>query len=445
MKAELLSYCREEQLFVPGDTVICAVSGGADSVALLHLLHSLQSELQISLRAAHFNHKLRGEESDGDEAFVRELCAQWQIPLFLGSADVSAYGRAHQMGTEEAARQCRYDFFRSLDGKVATAHNAEDHLETVLMHLLRGSGLRGLCGIPPKRGSVVRPLLWAGREQIRSYLEQQGLPHREDSSNRSLCYTRNRLRHEVLPLLEKENPRLASRVLKQSSLLRREDQLLDELAGEYLQGHSEGGVLIAPLLSAPDPLQKRALRQLLGEYLEQDVALVHIEALQQLLRNPQPSACVSLPCGLTAQRCYERMEILRQEAVSFPETVLNVPGDTVIPDCGWKISCNLKKNFTKMTNTPFHFAIKYDMIWQHGLSARSRQVGDRLPTADGHSKSLKKLMIERRIPRKDRELLPVLVSGDRILAVAGLAVAADCQAQEGQETLIIHIQRGETL
>ncbi|MBP3411831.1 MAG: tRNA lysidine(34) synthetase TilS [Oscillospiraceae bacterium] len=445
MKAEFLSYCREEQLFVPGDTVICAVSGGADSVALLHLLHDLQSELQISLRAAHFNHKLRGEESDGDEAFVRELCGQWQIPLFLGSADVSAYGRAHQMGTEEAARQCRYDFFRSLDGKVATAHNAEDHLETVLMHLLRGSGLRGLCGIPPQRGSVVRPLLWAGREQIRSYLEQQGLPHREDSSNRSLRYTRNRLRHEVLPLLEKENPRLASRVLKQSSLLRREDQLLDELAGEYLQGHSEGGVLIAPLLSAPDPLQKRALRQLLGEYLEQDVALVHIEALQQLLRNPQPSACVSLPCGLTAQRCYERLEILRQGAVSFPETVLNVPGETVIPDCGWKISCNLKKNFTKMTNTPFHFAIKYDMIWQHGLSARSRQVGDRLPTADGHSKSLKKLMIERRIPRKDRELLPVLVSGDRILAVAGLAVAADCQAQEGQDALIIHIQRGETL
>ena len=443
MKAKLLSYCRGEALFSPGDRVICGVSGGADSMALLYCLHSLEAELGITVEAAHFNHRLRGEESDGDEAFVTDFCRQRQIPLHLGSEDVADYSRHHHIGLEEAARQCRYAFFRSLAGTIATAHNADDHLETVLMHLIRGSGLRGLCGIPPKRDNIVRPILWATREEILACLEEAGLSYREDSSNNSLSYTRNRIRHQILPLLRAENPEVARGVLQQSRLLRAEDQLLDAEASTLLQKDDEGAYSTLPLLSAPDPMQKRALRLMVGEHLEQDVSLVHIEALQKLLRSSNPSAQVDLPRGLTAFRAYDRLCFRQKAASPLLEIPLQVPGETRIPGTPWKIFCKIQKNFIKMTNTPFHFAIKYDMISATVFQVRSRQTGDRLQLPHGHSKSLKKLMIDRKIPRQDRDLLPVITDGSNILAVAGLGIHWSCRAQEGQPALIVSIQRGE--
>ncbi len=445
MKAKLLSYCNAEALFAPGDRVICGVSGGADSMALLHCLHSLEGELGITVEAAHFNHRLRGAESDDDEAFVTEFCKKQKIPLHTGSEDVADFSREHHMGLEEAARQCRYAFFRSLEGKIATAHNADDHLETVLMHLIRGSGLRGLCGIPPKRDNIVRPLLWATREEILAYLEKAGLSYREDSSNESLSYTRNRIRHQLLPLLRGENPGIAQGVLQQSSLLRAEDQYLDNEASLLLQRDPMGAYSILPLLSAPDPLQKRALRLMVGEYLEQDVSLVHIEAMQRLLMSSDPSAQVSLPRGMILCRSYDRLFFSRGETFNLPETPLQIPGETVIPGTPWKIFCKIQKNFTKMTNTPFHFAVKYDMISASVLQVRSRQTGDRLQLPDGHSRTLKKLMIDRKIPRQDRDLLPVITDGQNILAVAGLGIHWNCCPQEGQPALIVSIERGEPL
>ncbi len=443
MKAKLLSYCRAEALFSPGDRVICGVSGGADSIALVHCLHSLETELGITVEAAHFNHKLRGEESDGDQAFVQTFCRELGIPLSMGQEDVARYGRDRHMGTEEAARQCRYAFFRSLGGKIATAHNADDNLETVLMHLVRGSGLHGLCGIPPKREHIVRPLLFAAREEILAYLEGEGLSYREDSSNCSLSYTRNRIRHQVLPLLRGENPRISHSVLQQSSLLRSEDGLLDLQAQALLQKNERGVYSILPLLSAPSPLQRRALRLMAGEYLEQDLSLVHIEALQALLESPVPSAQMSLPHNLTACRSYDTLYFTRETPSALQEIPLHIPGETAIPGTPWKIFCKIQKNFIKMTNTPFHFAIKYDMISTSVLQVRSRQPGDRLQLPDGHSRSLKKLMIDRKIPRQDRDLLPVITDGNRILAVAGLGIHWGCRPQEGQTALIVSIERGE--
>lgn len=443
MKAKLLSYCREEALFSPGDRVICGVSGGADSMALLHCLHSLETELDIKVEAAHFNHYLRGEESRADEAFVVDYCEQRQIPLHLGGADVADYSHRNRIGTEEAARQCRYDFFRSLGAKVATAHNADDNLETVLMHMIRGSGLRGLCGIPPKRGNIVRPLLWATRDEILAYLQEEHLFYREDSSNKSLSYTRNRVRHQILPLLRSENPELAKGVLQQSRLLRTEDLYLDEAARSLLERDPEGAYGIRPLLTAPESLQKRALRLMVGEHLEQDVSLVHIEALQKLLHNPNPSARADLPQGLTVCRVYNKLRFHRETHSLLPQIPLQVPGETLVPGTPWKIICKIEKNFIKKTNTPFHFAVKYDMISAAVLQVRSRQTGDRLQLPGGHSKSLKKLMIDRKIPQPDRDLLPVITDGTNILAVAGLGIHWNCRPLEGQPALIVSIERGE--
>ena len=307
------------------------------------------------------------------------------------------------------------------------------------MHLIRGSGIRGLSGIPPKRGQILRPLLWATKEEILAYLEREHIPYREDSSNSSSLYTRNRLRHEIIPLLKRENPDLTGGILRQSHILRQEDLFLDELAKSLLKNDQKGAFDLAPIRTAAEPLQNRALRLMVGEYLEQDVSWIHIEALRDLLSNPCPSAQVSLPHGLIACREYDRLTFRQEFPNAFSEIPMNIPGETILPGTPWKISCELIKNFKKTTNTPFHFAIRYDMICGLQITLRPRQVGDRMQTSDGHSKSLKKLMIDRKIPRHKRDLLPVFTDGTQVLAVAGLGVSSRCLPEEGQTALIITI------
>ena len=196
MRDKVLAACR--QLFAPGDRVVCALSGGGDSVALTHCLLFLRQELGISVAAAHFNHCLRGAESDGDEAFVRQLCARWGVELSVGRGDPrSLTGES----PEEAARHLRYGFLMEQSGWIATAHHGEDQIETVLLNLLRGTGLKGLCGMQPKNGRLVRPMLEVSREEVEEYLAKNGLECRFDSSNGTDDALRNRLRHHILPLL----------------------------------------------------------------------------------------------------------------------------------------------------------------------------------------------------------------------------------------------------
>ena len=186
MRGNILRFIRENELIKPGSTLVCAVSGGKDSVCLLHVMRSLQKELSITVKAAHLNHQLRGEESDRDEAFVRSLCESLSVPLTVSHADVLTRCKETGESVEEAARVLRYRFFASLEGVVATAHTQDDNLETVLLNLVRGTALRGLCGIPPKRGQIIRPMLCVSRAEVETYLEQHALSHVEDSSNASI-------------------------------------------------------------------------------------------------------------------------------------------------------------------------------------------------------------------------------------------------------------------
>lgn len=446
MRSEVLDFCGREELFSPGEEVICALSGGADSMALLWCLHSLQAELDIHVSAAHFNHCLRGAASEGDEEFVRSFCEAQGIVLHTDRGDAAEHARQTGKSIEEAARELRYDYLLSLPcHKLATAHHADDNGETVLQHLLRGSGLRGLLGIPPKRGKIVRPLLCVTREGILDYLRQEGLSWREDGSNLEDDCLRNRLRHHVMPLLRQEEPNLSEKLLRQSRLLRQEDEFLDSLAAQLLEqaDRGEGHYLCEELLKAPDALQKRALRLLVREHLPTDVSLRHIEAMQALLTAESPSAQISLPEGLIARRCYGTFELTRETPGSFPETVLHIPGETEIEELGIKISCKLAEKNEKIANTPFHFAVKYDMIAESILTARPRREGDRLRMKGGQSKSLKKLFIERKIPLLRRQRLPVIAAGSRILGVGGIGANEECLAESGSPALIIDIEKKE--
>lgn len=446
MRAEVLRQCRREQLFSVGDCVICAVSGGADSTAMLWCLYSLRAELGITLRAAHFNHGLRGAESDRDEAFVRSLCDRLEIPLTVGGADVAAYAVQLGASVETAAREKRYEFLCSLPcDKLATAHTADDTVETVLLHLMRGSGLRGLCGIPPKRGRIVRPFLSVTHEQAVAYLRENGLSWVEDSTNALPDCRRNRLRQSVLPLLREEVPSLSRQVLHTTELLREEDTFLDGLAGSLLQSAAASPKAwnTAPLLAAPPVLRRRALRLLVGRFLPQDVLQRHIAALEALLSAPKPSARLSLPDGWVALRSYGTLTLTREPTTRFSPVALSPSGMTALPEIGLRIFCETVENFKKSANTPFHFAVKYGMITQSILQARPRQAGDVLVLRSGRHKSLKKLLIDRKVPRSERDRMAVIAAGEVLLGVTGVGVNHAYAAEEGQPALLIRIEKEE--
>lgn len=221
--------------FLHGKKVIVALSGGADSVCLLNALHEMKRELDITLETCHVNHMLRGEQSDSDERFVRDLCEKLAVPLRVGKIDVKALQKKHQ-SLEEAAREARYSYFTELGNNsvIATAHNADDNTETVLLNLLRGTALRGLCGIPPVRGNIIRPLLEVTRAEILDYLAENNISYVTDESNLSDEFTRNYLRLNVMPLLLKVNPSLASGMTRMTENLRLDEQYLQKAAEDNI-------------------------------------------------------------------------------------------------------------------------------------------------------------------------------------------------------------------
>jgi len=229
--AKVLTYIREHGLIQPGDRVIAAVSGGADSVALLRLLLELRPKLGIALAVAHFNHGIRGDEANADERFVRELTERFELELHCGSGDTPAFARAQKMSLETAARELRHRFFTELlppggDMKIATAHTRDDQAETVIMRVLRGAGLRGLAGIAPwqKEKSLVRPMLCVTRSEVEAWLNSLGQTWREDSTNRDLHHTRNRVRHELLPALRRDyNPAVDQTLADLAEIARAEE------------------------------------------------------------------------------------------------------------------------------------------------------------------------------------------------------------------------------
>ncbi len=419
MLNKMLAFLRQQKMVQPGDTVVCAVSGGADSVALLFALYLLKDKLEIRLEAAHFNHRLRMEESDRDEAFVRELCGRYDIPLHLGSGAVTA----GKKGLEAAARDARYAFLRTLPGRVATAHTADDNAETILMHLVRGTGLKGLGGITPVYGNVIRPMLTVTREDVEAFLEEWCLTRVEDSSNGEDAFLRNRIRHHVMPLLKAENPRLAENLSQMALRLR-----LDE---EFLSSQANFGTLptVETLRIMEPALRSRCLEKFLKESGVREPEDVHICAAEALVFSDKPSARADLPGGVTIARRYDRLEVLGEE-VPLGEVPLSCPGTWELP--GYRVTCCPAES---VVNTEDTFT-----VWPEGrLILRSRRSGDsiRLP---GGTRSLKKLFIDRRIPADRRERIPVLSDDRGVLAVAGIGAGLDRMAQ-GLPAVTIHIQK----
>ena len=253
-----------------GTSVLCAVSGGADSIYLLHQLKSLESQRKLNIFAAHFDHGLRGEESRRDKEFTRQQCAALNVPCTVGSGNVAEYAAENHIGREEAARILRYLFLDETADLlhcdwIATAHTANDNAETVLMNLCRGAGSRGLAGIPPVRGRLIRPLLQTGRNEIVSWLSENGIPWVEDSSNSDDAFTRNRFRHSILPLMLEENQSFLDAVGRTAELLREDDACLCREAEEFIrQNYVENMIPAKALLKLEPAVAARVLRIICG-------------------------------------------------------------------------------------------------------------------------------------------------------------------------------------
>ena len=433
---QVLSFCRDRELLAPGDQVICALSGGADSMALLWSLVLLREKLELDLSAAHFNHGLRGAESDRDEAFVRDFCRGHSIPLQVGRGQVRACGR----GLEDAARQARYRFLESLDpdAKIATAHTADDNAETVLLHLLRGTGLKGLGGIAPRRGRLIRPLLSLTRQEVEAFLSRWNIPHVEDSTNGEDGFLRNRLRSQVMTPLRRENPRFSPNVSRMAFSLRQDEDCLSTLARQALQEWSrEGGLDCRGVAQLHPAIRDRVLGDFLRRCGVREPEASHIRAVAELLESISPSARVNLPGGVVLGRQYG----LLVSCAPMPEwepVLLRIPGETRVP--AWKVCCQFRENFQKNQNKPFTFGISCDRIDPSYLTLRTRLPGDRMGLPGGH-KSLKRILIDRKIPAAQRDSLPVIAAGDAVLAVAGVGVNLDYEAKPGAPALVIELEK----
>lgn len=437
IEEKVKQFAAQYDMFPEGTRVLCACSGGADSVSLLSLLRGMKG---IETVCAHFNHGLRGAESDRDEAFVRALCEGLGIPCVTERGDVSGFAARKGFGTEEAARILRYGFLertaaRQHCGRIATAHNAEDNAETVLMNLVRGSGAKGLSGIPPVRGIIVRPLLTVTRSEIEAYLEAAGLQHIEDSTNASDDYARNRIRHHVLPLLREQNPAAVENIGTAASLVRQDDEYLTEEAEQFLSGFAQdSGIPVEGFLSLARPVGARVLRLMCP-----GIQKKHIDSVYSLCMEKRPRWETDVPgARLVAERGMLRVN--PEEPDELAEKELRIGGETVIPEAGLRILCSYADGNEEIHNSFNIFYFKNESICGR-IHIASRKNGDCIRLLGrGCTKSLKKLFSEAGMTAAQKRSVPVISDELGVIAVPGFGIAERC-APDGTGSIRIEIQK----
>lgn len=424
-------------LLAPGDTLLVAVSGGPDSLSLLHALHSLREEIGLrSIAAAHFDHGLRGDESAAEALWVADWCETHGIKCHDGRADVAALAQERKLSIPQAAREARYAFLSETAAaiganKIATGHTQDDQAETVLLNILRGTGTDGLRGIPRQRGLFVRPLLAISRMQIEEYCAEHALCPRRDSSNAKTDYTRNRVRLELLPQLAREyNPGIQNALLRLSEIAVRDS--------DYL--HAQAQAALIDVLREQDAfrltLDRAALAQLhpaLLRYVLRDaiarlrgtvegVAYEQIDQVCRFISNPAPSfRAVTLTSPICTFRVTEAAVTLAlanvPSSLAYMSTPLSVPGEATLTEIGWTIRASFEENENATM-------LDADAV-QGELTLRNWRIGDRIAPLgmNGHTKKVSDIFIDAKVPKARRHHIPIIADEAGILWIAGYAVA----------------------
>jgi len=464
--ARFKGFVRKERLFGPNSSILVAVSGGPDSVCLLHLLFILSRKWPLKLAAAHFDHRLRGAESQRDMNFVRMLCKENAISFYTSEADIKAEAKRMKKGIQETARRFRYAFLKDVAQRegfnlIATGHTCDDQAEEVLFRLLRGAGPSGLSGIRLKRNDgVIRPLLFCRKAEILEHLKKYGIPYVTDSSNKSLKYTRNRIR-TLIPLIEKDiNPSAVHAVYRASRLLAEENRAILEMAERSyddclmpeLNFRVKGtGLSRKKLASLPRAVRKRILQRAMIETgVDADqIKFDHLEKCDEIAVSSQPSAFYSLPGGFVLAMVHNSLlflhEIALKQVISRQDgndscVVAERPGRFVLPWGGeirleetsrfskakQKSGCFPRSLYISLKKTDFPFYVT------------QRKNGDRFkPYGWSESTRLKKFLINRSIPRIIRDCLPVIRKDHRIVAVGGVEISQDATVSSEHERCLL--------
>lgn len=469
----VLGTIRRHGLVPPGGRVLVALSGGPDSVALVHLLREIGSSGELSVAGlGHVNHQLRGAEAHEDERFCRAMAATMSLPIEVGREDVRALAGRQRRSIEDVARAVRYAFLEGAAERlgadvVATGHSRDDQAETFLLRLIRGAGPRGLAGILPRAGRIVRPLLDVRRAELRAYAAEHQLAFREDATNEDVGIPRNRVRHELIPYLERElSPGIVEVLAREAAIARHDEDRLNAEAIESLptvvlrEASVEGTAtadLDAERLSSLHPaLASRIAREVLARVTPgRFVGFDHVDGLLALARGE--SLAVSLPGhGVTAVRREGRILIRPDAPKAFSNSFrfpLSIPGEVLLVPQGWAISATWGTacigGQTPAVKDPVGGGQTPDgrlqAVVEAGsvrlpLTVRSRQPGDRLRPAGmgGRSKKLQDLLVDRKIGRETRDLLPLVVDADdRIVWVVGEPAAEDFRVTGASQGVIL--------
>lgn len=440
MRDKFLGFIAENHLIQTDDSVIVALSGGADSVALLHLLISIKELYNLKLYAAHFNHLIRGEEAQRDADFVKALCQDWGIMLFCEQADVPAAAEKTGESEELCGRRLRYAFFEKLSeaygAKVATAHTLSDNTETVLMRLVRGAGVAGLKGIPVSRGNIIRPLLCFERSGIERYCEENHLSYVTDSTNLSPLYTRNKIRLEALPVLRELNPSLDASVERTARLMRDVDDYLNDISKKELKScRTTFGCSCERLLSLDKAVLSYALKNILDEE-DAPYEFCHIELITEALKT---GGSVDLGRGYRAVCAQGILRILEEEEEKADEFCAPFPGDYAALYNTEELLTQLQKSDEKIHKLFFNDCIRCDIITENTV-IRHRRAGDTFTDPSrGVTKTLKKLFNELKIPRERRDAIPVIADGSRVLWIKGIGVCKEAQVDPERDLKIYRI------
>lgn len=445
MRKKVRNTLRQFQMVPKGARLVIGLSGGADSVALLHVLHSLQKEFAWdSLTAVHIHHGLRVAAADEDARFAEGFCADLGIPCIVKHYDVRAEAKARGLGEEEMGRLLRYAAFRQAageDGCIAVAHHRRDQAETVLMRLCRGTGLKGLAGMAPVRENICRPLLFCDREEIEDYCRENRLEWREDATNREEAYTRNKLRLRVLPILEEINPQAVAHIAKTASLLAEEEDFLEQQTALYwkevqLPSLPEEVSLSIEGLNALHPaMRRRILRQAVGQFQKKDISAKQLAALEDLLRK-ESGKQLDFPEGLRAENRYGTL-VLSRRAADAPRGfcyALPLEEEIFIPEAGIAVLVSLDEKKVEISAETCTNVFDYDKI-EHTLFCRTRRQGDVIPLRRGRKK-IKELFIDAKIPRAERERYPLFVAGHTVIWVPRLKEAFGADEQTDRKVWI---------
>lgn len=462
MQDKILQACRKYNLFSRNDHVMVGVSGGADSVALLHAMHGLAAELGIKIMVAHLNHALRGVEADVDQEFVERLAERLDVPYVSGRTNVNQLAVSERISIEMAARLARYDFFAVAARKVgantvATAHTSDDQAETLILKLARGAGPGGLGGISRENIinnlRIVRPMLDISRADVMKFLSQHDIRWREDRTNDDLSFLRNKVRHVVLPMMEKGlNPQIKIALNRASEILQSENRWLEEIAAKKLAESmdKDGTLRVESVKHNPVGARRRVIRAWLVALglPPEKVDFETIERLDELLGRKRGS--VNIPGNITVKKRYDTLTLLPAEGIVINpfRAEVDPAGETILTSEGLRITVSkaiglIKDRTARAGTLPARASISSSAVGRKKIYIRSWREGDRMrPLGLGGTKKLQDIFVDEKVPSEQRGEIPIFECGREIIWIPGYRVAAGWEVQEKDRSAMqIYIER----